>query len=234
MDFFSCSRLHHLLNPYAAGGNLANTKWCKQPGNYWNPGKWVLIWEYSTRAIQWIPTGQGLDGFQIYLRSCSLDESCLSIGGVNVNFAIGSLLPFRYVFLLGIHVSHCVHASVDCILKPPLKYKLITVFRWGYLVLWTTNRYDKAYVCECVALLSNRSFGRGYIIIIIIIPRWCHGPCSKNNRRTCANLGTWCFILTPKSIFSIIIESGKWNIYIYIFSRDTIQRRLFRRLRRYL
>ena len=31
--------------------------------NDWNPGTWVLIWEYSARAIQWIPTRQGLDGF---------------------------------------------------------------------------------------------------------------------------------------------------------------------------
>ena len=30
--------------------------------NDWNPGTWVLIWEYSVRAIQWISTWQGLDG----------------------------------------------------------------------------------------------------------------------------------------------------------------------------
>ena len=27
----------------------------------WTPGKWVLIREYSARAIQWIPTWQGWD-----------------------------------------------------------------------------------------------------------------------------------------------------------------------------
>ena len=32
--------------------------------NDWNLGTWVLIWEYSMRAIQWIPTWLGLDGFQ--------------------------------------------------------------------------------------------------------------------------------------------------------------------------
>ena len=36
-------------------------KWLK---NDWNPGTWELIWEYSARPIQWIPTWQGLDGFQ--------------------------------------------------------------------------------------------------------------------------------------------------------------------------
>ena len=45
-----------------------------------NPGKWVLIWENLARAIQWIPTWQGLDGFQKSLHPCVLDESSLSIG----------------------------------------------------------------------------------------------------------------------------------------------------------
>ena len=47
--------------------------------NYRNPGKWVLIWEYSARAIQWVPTWQGLDEIQKSLRFCALDESSLSI-----------------------------------------------------------------------------------------------------------------------------------------------------------
>ena len=46
-----------------------------------NPGIWVLIWEYSVTAIKWIPTWQGLDGFQKQSpRPCPLDESSLSIG----------------------------------------------------------------------------------------------------------------------------------------------------------
>ena len=39
------------------------TKWCKNIRNNRNPGIWVLIWEYSARAIHWIPTRQGLDVF---------------------------------------------------------------------------------------------------------------------------------------------------------------------------
>ena len=67
--------------------NLANTKWCK---NNWKitetlPHQ-VLIWEYSTRAVQWIPTWQGLDGFQNSLRACALDKSSLSIGRVKLYF----------------------------------------------------------------------------------------------------------------------------------------------------
>ena len=47
--------------------------------NDWNPGSWVLIWEHSARAIQWIPTWQGLDVFLKSLHSCALDESSPSI-----------------------------------------------------------------------------------------------------------------------------------------------------------
>ena len=57
--------------------NLANTKWCKKLINDWNPSTWVLIWQYSARAIQWIPTWQSL-------RPYALDESCISIGGVKL------------------------------------------------------------------------------------------------------------------------------------------------------
>ena len=31
--------------------------------NDWNPGTWVIIREYSVRAILWIPTWQGLEWF---------------------------------------------------------------------------------------------------------------------------------------------------------------------------
>ena len=55
-------------------------KWWKTPD--WNPGKWVLIWQCSVWAFQWIPTWQGLDGFQKCLHPCPLDESSLSIGRV--------------------------------------------------------------------------------------------------------------------------------------------------------
>ena len=37
------------------------------------------MWDYSVSAIKWIPTWQGLDGFQTSLLSCALDESSLSI-----------------------------------------------------------------------------------------------------------------------------------------------------------
>ena len=47
----------------------------KKLNNYWNPGTWELTWEYSVRAIQWIPTWQGLDVFQKSLRSCALDRT---------------------------------------------------------------------------------------------------------------------------------------------------------------
>ena len=46
--------------------------------NDWNPGIWVLIWKYSARAYQWIPTWQGWYGFQKYLRPGALDKRVAS------------------------------------------------------------------------------------------------------------------------------------------------------------
>ena len=63
--------------------NLENRNYAKNLKNDWNPGIWVLIWEYSARAIQWILTWHGLDGFQKSLRPCALDKSSPSIGRVN-------------------------------------------------------------------------------------------------------------------------------------------------------
>ena len=62
-----------IINPYAAGGlNLADTKWHKKFSRMhdWNPGIWVLTWESSARAIQWIPTWQGFQCFS--LKRCVL------------------------------------------------------------------------------------------------------------------------------------------------------------------
>ena len=75
---------HECVNPYAAGGIWPLQNNAKELKNDWNSGKWVLIWEYSARAIQWIPTWQGFDGFQKSLRSCALDQSSHSIGRVNL------------------------------------------------------------------------------------------------------------------------------------------------------
>ena len=41
--------------------------YAKNLKNVWNHDKWVLIWEYSARAFQWVPTWQGLDGFQHFM-----------------------------------------------------------------------------------------------------------------------------------------------------------------------
>ena len=78
--------------------NLASRKWCKKLKNDWNPGKWVLIWEGSGRAVQWIPTWQGLDGFQRSLHPSALGESSLSIGRVKTNlFAPQSYWPTKCI-----------------------------------------------------------------------------------------------------------------------------------------
>ena len=55
----------------------------KKLKNERNPGTSVLIWVYSARALQWIPTRQGLDGFQKSLGPCNLDKNILGIGRVD-------------------------------------------------------------------------------------------------------------------------------------------------------
>ena len=65
--------------------------------NDWNPDIWVLIWEYSGRAIQWIPTWQGLDLFQIFLHTCAWDKSSFSIGRVKSH-----LLMFKRLYMKGL------------------------------------------------------------------------------------------------------------------------------------
>ena len=48
---------------------------------------WHIIWEYSVRTTQWIPTWQGLNVFQKSLHHSALKESGLSIGKVNPSIA---------------------------------------------------------------------------------------------------------------------------------------------------
>ena len=57
--------------------NLANAKWCKKTEKWLKPWHMVLIWEYSARVFQLIPTWQGLVAFQK-----ALDKRNLSIGRV--------------------------------------------------------------------------------------------------------------------------------------------------------
>ena len=95
--------------------NLANTKWCKKNTiNDWSPGIWVLIWEYSASAIQWIPTWPGLDGHRKSLRPCALDKSSLSTG--RVNYTINYLETLKclvshvteYVVSYAVYFCQCV------------------------------------------------------------------------------------------------------------------------------
>ena len=60
--------------------NFANTKSCKKAKKM--AETLALIWEYSVRAIQWIPRWHGLDGFQNFLYVSSMEESQEFIKGV--------------------------------------------------------------------------------------------------------------------------------------------------------
>ena len=81
---------------------------------YWSPGIWVLIWEYSVRAIQWIPTWHGLDGFQKSLCPCALDEDSLKIGRVNyLRLLTGNAYLHHPHFIMK---PYCLQILIDFIL----------------------------------------------------------------------------------------------------------------------
>ena len=70
--------------------------YAKDLKNYWNPSTWLLTGECSVRASPWIPTWQGLDGFQKSLLLCALDECwklyLINLSIVQIKFKISLLI----------------------------------------------------------------------------------------------------------------------------------------------
>ena len=102
----------------------------KKTENVWNPGKWVLIWEYSARSILWIATWQGLDGFQKSLHLCALDESFLSIEKVDYLEAVVEMASTASMILWRAE-------SVPMVMSVPQKSlsmdpTMPTTFRWPH------------------------------------------------------------------------------------------------------
>ena len=71
----------------------------------WNPGTWVLICEYSARAIQWIPTWQGLGDFKILCVLWMKVTSALE----GLRFLAWSMMCFSTTYL-------CLYSSVCTII----------------------------------------------------------------------------------------------------------------------
>ena len=89
--------------------NLGITKLGKKSKeNLENPGIWVLIWEYSARAFEWIPNTIGLRWFK-KMESCALDESSLSIGRVKPTIVM--LRIFFYCYSSGFPFAECTAAG---------------------------------------------------------------------------------------------------------------------------
>ena len=116
----------------------------KKTENDWNPGTWVLIWEYSARAIQWIPTWPGLDGFHNFLCSWALDKSSLSIWRVkfqiqtkswwNQKDVIKIVLPFCLSAWFGLSYlnknANIVENHLNLIMLVFIGYLWLSTFRW--------------------------------------------------------------------------------------------------------
>ena len=99
--------VRELLTLMLLVANLANTKGWKKPENDWNPGKWVLIWEYSTRAIQWIPTRQGLVSFQgfcvlvLWMKVASALEGLSMNGLTNCELTVAMICHDLWLITMG-------------------------------------------------------------------------------------------------------------------------------------
>ena len=105
--------------------------------NYCNPGILVLIWEYSVRAIQWIPTWKGLHGFQMSLHPCALNESSLSIRRVK-----GEMLLRK---------------------TPQLAFKYFISCQWLHILISLFREYSLiSLTLSLLRLLPSKALGRKY------------------------------------------------------------------------
>ena len=81
-----------------AGGWFGLYKMVQKPEkNYRNRATWVLIWEYSERAFQWIPTYQGIDVFQKYSRPCALVKVASALEGLRINGLIRQMYVIAFL-----------------------------------------------------------------------------------------------------------------------------------------
>ena len=87
-------------------------------------------WEYSARAIQWIPTWQGLGDFQLSLCPSSLGKSSLSIRRVKIGKNIKEI--FKSVSVLGVplHFPHLNLGLMNLKLKMNLELGLNLQNNW--------------------------------------------------------------------------------------------------------
>ena len=89
------------LTPMLLVANLAITKWCKKKlKNDWNPGTWVLIWEYSERVIQWIPSWQGLDGFKKLLCLVLWTKAVSALEGLTHTYLTHSCFKISHTYVV--------------------------------------------------------------------------------------------------------------------------------------
>ena len=110
------------------------------------PKPWlvVFIWEYSARANQWIPTWQGLDGYQKSLHPCAFDKNSLSISKVKAWLRLitaefyFSLLPYHSYKLVQVSWLGSGHILI---LEGPTVIQIFHTLHLGYLVV--INEYSE-------------------------------------------------------------------------------------------
>ena len=85
------------------------------------------IWKYSARAIQWVPTWQGLDGSQKSLHPCAFGKSSLSIRKANS----GELLFLCHPAVI---YSACWRSVLSKCLDSTISHIFGSISYWTWLV----------------------------------------------------------------------------------------------------
>ena len=114
--------------------NLANTKFCKNLKNYWNPGTWLLIWQYSVRAFQLIPTGSWPGNLKMPVQnSNSKIFPCPDLATYLLQILTSTYQLCSIVYCVKKDSLHFSHALEDCLLE---KYLIITPKRsyWKFSI----------------------------------------------------------------------------------------------------
>ena len=138
--------------------NVANAKWCKK--KWLNPGTWVLIWEYSARAIQWIPTWQCPDVVSSFF--CHVEAKSLpAYHTYRVRFQAKTVARAHKVRKI----------DANSYLSWFVYHSPFIAWLWYVLRLWLTclhSYHFKIYVNKQFASIKMRWVKMMIIIIIII------------------------------------------------------------------
>ena len=122
----------------------------KKVENYWNPGIWVFIWEYSVRGIWWIPSWYGFK------------DLCILVLWMKVAIALegfNTVNSGKFLCSANLYHSNCVKSHRSTII-------LITCLRGG-------EYHIQPYINMTEFYLSLKF---GYCSLVSLVLRWSVWP----------------------------------------------------------